>query len=65
MTERLRGLFHAAFAVCNAILAILCAGMIVTTYAAGMLPMCFFNGAMFVANVYMVYFNTFEALRRL
>ena len=65
MTPRVIGLVHAAFAVCNIILAVFCAVMIVKTYQIGMMPMCFFNGAIFVGNLYVAYFNYCEAKRLL
>jgi hypothetical protein len=65
LTPRIAGLFHAAFAVCNIILAIVCAAMTVKTYQVGMVPMCFFNAAIFVGNLYMVYFNYCAAKRLL
>jgi hypothetical protein len=65
MTPRVAGLFHAGFAVCNIIMAIVGAVMIVKTFNAGMLPLFFFNAAIFVASLYMVYFNYCEAKRLL
>ncbi len=65
MTDRLIGLVHAAFGVANSILAIVCAVMVVKTFNVGMIPMCFFNAAIFVGNLYMIYFNYCEAKRLL
>ena len=65
MTPRVAGLFHAAFAVCNLILAVFCAVMVVKTYQAGWMPTCFLNAAIFVANLYLTYFNYYQAKRLL
>ena len=65
MTPHVIGLCHAAFAVCNIILAIVCAIMLVKTYNVGMMPACFLNAAIFVANLYMIYVNFCEAKRLL
>ena len=56
---------HRTFVVCDIILCIVSAILIVKTFNAGMMPLCFLNAAIFVANAYLAYFNFCEAKRLL
>lgn len=65
MTDRLTGLVHAFIGIINLFMVIACAVFIVEAFNHDMIPLFFFNAALFVANLYLAYLNFCEAKRLL